>query len=364
MLPWHSVDFRHLSSTSETPIVQSMTFTEQQAHCYQTFQSLIENSSHIEGVPVLRWLGEREWQLSGGVPLNQHKTLIHVIGHAPTLSLLGALITELRQLTKVADCYVHPCSDYQQGLIGLLFPIETTELEALRSGLVSIAQAFSVEIGLTVDAPELSKPGLLLMDMDSTVIAAECIDEIAVLAGAGEAVAEVTEQAMRGELDFAQSLRSRVACLEGLEQSALETVKRALPIMPGLHRLISRLHHHGWYVAIASGGFTYFADHLKARFGLDAAVANQLEIVDGKLTGKVLGDIVDANTKAETVAELAERWTLPKQQTIAMGDGANDLTMMAAAQLGIAFRAKPVVQEKADVAIRVAGLDTALFYLR
>lgn len=344
--------------------MQSLTFTEHQTHCYQTFQSLAENTQRIGGVPVLRWHSDGQWSLDSGTELSQHQTLIHIVAQAPTLALLASMIESLQRITPVSDCYIHPCSDFTSGTIGLVFPIETTDTAQLNTPLLALGEAFSVEIGVTVDAPQLSQPGLLVMDMDSTVIAAECIDEIAVLAGAGDAVAEVTEQAMRGELDFAESLRSRVACLAGLEQRALETVKHKLPIMPGLNRLITSLHHHGWYIAIASGGFTYFADHLKTRFNLDAAVANQLEIVDNTLTGKVLGDIVDATTKAETVDALADRWSISPQQTIAMGDGANDLTMMAAAQLGIAFRAKPVVQEKANVAIRTTGLDTALFYLR
>ena len=202
------------------------------------------------------------------------------------------------------------------------------------------------------------------MDMDSTVIATECIDEIAVLAGAGEQVAAVTEQAMRGELDFAESLKSRVACLEGLEQSALEEVKNKLPLMPGLMRLINELNTNHWYIAIASGGFTYFADHLKQRLGLDGAIANELVIDEGKLTGQVSGRIVDAQVKAESVETLSQRWGIPDQQTVAMGDGANDLIMMDKAHLGVAFKAKPIVQASADSSIVFSGLDTALFFLR
>ncbi|WP_111978453.1 phosphoserine phosphatase SerB [Algibacillus agarilyticus] len=211
--------------------------------------------------------------------------------------------------------------------------------------------------------PTLSAPGLLLMDMDSTTIKIECIDEIAKLAGVGEQVSEVTELAMQGKLDFAESLRARVATLADADESIIAKVKDNLPLMHGLKRLIAVLKQHEWRVAIASGGFTYFADKLKDDLELDAAIANTLEIKDGELTGQVIGKIVDAQVKAETLNELAERFSIPAEQTVAMGDGANDLVMMAAANLGVAFEAKPLVQEKADVAINFYGLDALLFIL-
>ena len=203
------------------------------------------------------------------------------------------------------------------------------------------------------------------MDMDSTVIAVECIDEIAKLAGAevGEQVSKVTELAMQGKLDFAESLRSRVACLQGADQAILQSVRAALPLMPGMFNLVRILKKHNWKLAIASGGFTYFADYLLQRLELDDAVANELEIVEGKLTGKVSGSIVDAKVKASTLGELAARWDIPHNQTIAMGDGANDLLMMNAASLGVAFHAKPVVRAQADISIRHGGLDCLLWIL-
>ncbi|MBT0585806.1 phosphoserine phosphatase SerB [Alteromonas sp. SM 2104] len=201
------------------------------------------------------------------------------------------------------------------------------------------------------------------MDMDSTIIAVECIDEIAKLAGVGDAVAAVTERAMRGELDFADSLRSRVACLQGLDEKALVQVRDALPPMPGLARLVSVLQSHGWKIAIASGGFTFFADHLMHRFQLDAAVANVLSMTQGKLTGEVDGAIVDAQRKADTVNLLSKQWHIELTQTIAMGDGANDLAMMKAAGLGVAFHAKPVVEQRADAAVRRGGLDRLLLLI-
>ncbi|QEM93266.1 phosphoserine phosphatase [Kosakonia radicincitans] len=204
--------------------------------------------------------------------------------------------------------------------------------------------------------PHLRSPGLLVMDMDSTAIQIECIDEIAKLAGTGEMVAEVTERAMRGELDFTASLRSRVATLKGADANILMQVRESLPLMPGLVQLVLKLETLGWKVAIASGGFTFFADYLRDKLHLTAAVANELEIMEGKFTGQVLGDIVDAQYKANTLKALAEKYEIPVTQTVAIGDGANDLPMIKAAGLGIAFHAKPKVNEKAEVSIRHADL--------
>ncbi|EAQ0311942.1 phosphoserine phosphatase SerB, partial [Salmonella enterica subsp. enterica] len=184
----------------------------------------------------------------------------------------------------------------------------------------------------------------------------ECIDEIAKLAGTGEKVAEVTERAMRGELDFTASLRSRVATLKGADADILRQVRGNLPLMPGLTQLVLKLEALGWKIAIASGGFTFFADYLRDQLRLTAAVANELEIMDGKFTGHVIGDIVDAEYKANTLLRLAQEHDIPLAQTVAIGDGANDLPMIKAAGLGIAFHAKPKVNEKTDITIRHADL--------
>lgn len=236
--------------------------------------------------------------------------------------------------------------------------------DTLNSQLEDVANAFSVELCLVNKVPSLAEPGLLLMDMDSTVIAVECIDEIAVLAGVGEQVSAVTVLAMQGKLDFAQSLRTRVACLAGADEAILQQVRDALPLMPGVANLVKILKSCGWKVAIASGGFSYYADYLQDRLNLDAAVANDLVIQDGKLTGKVQGAIVDANVKARTLNTLASKWFISASQTIAMGDGANDLVMMNAAAFGVALHAKPIVRQQGDIAIRRGGLDTLLWVLK
>ncbi len=203
--------------------------------------------------------------------------------------------------------------------------------------------------------PHLRTPGLLVMDMDSTAIQIECIDEIAKLAGTGEKVAEVTERAMRGELDFTASLRSRVATLKGADADILRRARESAA-NAGLTQLVLKLEALGWKIAIASGGFTFFADYLRDQLRLTAAVANELEIMDGKFTGHVIGDIVDAEYKANTLLRLAQEHDIPLAQTVAIGDGANDLPMIKAAGLGIAFHAKPKVNEKTEITIRHADL--------
>lgn len=212
--------------------------------------------------------------------------------------------------------------------------------------------------------PTLAEPGLLVMDMDSTAIQIECIDEIAKLAGVGEQVAEVTAKAMRGELDFAESLHARVATLKGASTSIIEQVANDLPLMPGLEALVSELQKHNWKIAIVSGGFTAMTEALKHQLGLDRTIANNLDMDNGRLTGTVSGAVVDAQAKADAVVSLAAEFDIPMTQTIAMGDGANDLLMMAKAQLGVAFHAKPVVREQADISVREGGLDQLLYFVR
>lgn len=207
----------------------------------------------------------------------------------------------------------------------------------------------------------LDQPGLLVMDMDSTAITIECIDEIAKLAGVGAEVAAVTARAMNGELDFAQSLRQRVAALADAPEAVLQQVLATLPLMPGLEALVSTLQQQQWQVAIASGGFTYFTDALQQRLQLTATVANQLEIINGKLTGQVVGAVVDAGRKAAVVQQLAAEYGIAQRQTVAIGDGANDLPMLKTAALGVAFHAKPLVQAQAKAAIRQGSLLQLLY---
>ncbi|WP_058959388.1 phosphoserine phosphatase [Type-E symbiont of Plautia stali] len=238
--------------------------------------------------------------------------------------------------------------------------VDEYQVVRLAGSLTPRATKLAHDVGFDVaplgKIPHLKTPGLLVMDMDSTAIQIECIDEIAKLAGCGEQVSEVTERAMRGELDFKASLRERVAKLAGADANILKQVRDTLPLMPGLTTLVHKLQALGWQVAIASGGFTYYADYLRQTLHLAAAVANELEMRDGKLTGEVLGQIVDAQFKADTLKNLAERHDIAPEQTVAIGDGANDLPMIKAAGLGIAYHAKPKVNEQASIIIRHADL--------
>ena len=228
---------------------------------------------------------------------------------------------------------------------------------------VNFAHDVEVDIAKLDFSPKLSQAGLLVMDMDSTAIQIECIDEIAKLAGVGELVSAITESAMRGELDFEQSLRRRVGTLKGAPESILQQVRENLPLMPGLVETIQTLQKYGWKTAIASGGFTYFADYLKDLLQLDFAASNQFDIEDGKLTGLVKGDVVDAQYKAKTLQRLLEEYGIDSQHSIAIGDGANDLAMMNVAGLGVAFHAKPKVQQQAQSVVNFADLTALLCLL-
>jgi phosphoserine phosphatase len=224
--------------------------------------------------------------------------------------------------------------------------------------LMNMAQVLEVDAALVEDGTRLADFGLLVSDMDSTLITIECIDEIADMQGIKPQVAAITERSMQGELDFAQSLTQRVALLEGLEEAALERVYRErLKLTRGAETLLAACRAHGVHFMLVSGGFTFFTERLKAELGLDYAYANELEIVDGRLTGRIKGEIVDAAAKRHLLIAKREQLGLRPDQVIAMGDGANDLLMLAEAGIGIAFDAKPVVRAQADVAINHVGLE-------
>lgn len=211
------------------------------------------------------------------------------------------------------------------------------------------------------DALDFNSVGLVVMDMDSTLINIECIDEIADMLGIKPQIAEITERTMRGELEFADSLRERVSLLKGLDQAALNKVyEERLQLNPGAEAMMAGLQRHGIKTLLVSGGFTFFTERLKQRIGLDHAHANTLEIIDGKLTGKILGDILDAQAKANWLLTIKSTLAAGKNKVIAMGDGANDLRMMAVADAGIAYHAKPLVQQQATYAFNHSGLDGLL----
>ncbi|MFZ5812316.1 MAG: phosphoserine phosphatase SerB [Thermodesulfobacteriota bacterium] len=233
----------------------------------------------------------------------------------------------------------------------------------IKGQFLAIAGRLGVDIAFQEDGAFRRNRRLVAFDMDSTLIAAEVIDELAKEAGVGGDVAAITESAMRGEIDFKQSLRKRLMLLRGLPASTLDAVAERIPMTDGAERLINNLKRFGYKIAIISGGFTYFGRRLKERLGIDFLFANELEIQDGRLTGNVVGDIVDAAKKAEILAGLAAREGLSLQQVIAVGDGANDLPMLNLAGLGIAFHAKPVVKQGAKQAISTLGLDSILYLI-
>lgn len=202
---------------------------------------------------------------------------------------------------------------------------------------------------------------LIAFDMDSTLITVECIDELADFAGKKHAVASVTESAMRGEIDYKESLSRRLALLEGLDARVLARVyEERVQLSPGAKELLAAAQQVGLRTAILSGGFTYFTERLRIELGFDYATSNELEIANGKITGRVIGKIIDAKVKAERLRKLCEEFDLQPEQVIAIGDGANDLQMLAEAGLSIAYHAKPATREKAHVALNFSGLDGVL----
>ena len=204
---------------------------------------------------------------------------------------------------------------------------------------------------------------LICFDMDSTLIGTECIDELAERAGVGDQVKAITESAMRGEIDFKESFTRRVALLKGLDVSVMEDIARNMPFNEGLERMMRILKMVGYKTAILSGGFTYFGNYLKQKFGFDYVYANELEVEDGKLTGRYLGEVVDGRRKAELLKFLCQMEGIHQEQSVAVGDGANDLPMLGLAGLGIAYHAKPKVKATADQNLSTIGLDGILYFL-
>ncbi|MDN7133349.1 phosphoserine phosphatase SerB [Halomonas sp. MC140] len=284
---------------------------------------------------------------------------------ADTQSQVDALLAqfglEQKSIQRLADASL-PGGDgidcIEHRLVGA-----NVDVEAVRKAALALGEALGVDVVIQDDTRDRVQPRLICFDMDSTLIKAEVIDELARRHGVGDDVAAITERAMRGELDFQQSFRERMSKLAGLDESVLADIAKELPLMDGVERLMANLKRLGYRTAILSGGFTYFAGYLQETLGFDEIHANELVIEQGKVTGDVREPIVDAERKAELLAAIAEREGFNLNQTIAVGDGANDLKMLASAGLGVAFHAKPMVRAQARQAISTLGIDALLYVM-
>jgi phosphoserine phosphatase len=293
-------------------------------------------------------------------PRGEGRSHVTVLGHPLTAESTAAIAARIAgagaNIDRIFRLAKYPVTAVE-------FAVSGAEHTALRSALALEGARRGVDVAVVPAGLQRRAQRLVVMDVDSTLIQDEVIELFAALAGCEEQVAEVTAAAMRGELDFEQSLHARVALLAGLDASAVDKVRAQVRLTPGARTLVRTLKRLGSQVGVVSGGFTQVTDDLKERLGLDFAAANTLEIVDGRLTGKVVGPIVDRAGKARLLRDFARQAGVPLSQTVAVGDGANDLDMLNAAGLGVAFNAKPVVREAADTAVNVPFLDTVLYLL-
>lgn len=293
--------------------------------------------------------------------LGRKLTALQISGATRILAEQGLNIDAIRRLTgriplDETKAHVRACIE---------FSVRGTpnDMETLHSDLMALSAKLGMDFSFQKDTMYRRMRRLICFDMDSTLIETEVIDELAERAGVGKEVRAITEQAMRGEIDFKESFTRRVSLLKGLDESVMKDIAVHLPITEGVERLMYVLKKYGYKIAILSGGFTYFGNYLKEKFGIDYVYANNLEIVDGKLTGRFLGDIVDGRRKAELLQLIAQVENVDIAQTIAVGDGANDLPMLSVAGLGIAFHAKPKVKQNAKQSISTIGLDGVLYFL-
>jgi phosphoserine phosphatase len=294
--------------------------------------------------------------------LGRNVTAEHIAHLTRLVAENGLNIHYINRLSARKSTY-HTQGDRSVTCIEMEIRGDPHDFKSLRSQFLSISQEFEVDIGLQEDTPYRRHRRLIAFDMDSTLIQTEVIDELASAGGVGHEVAQITESAMRGEIDFKQSLERRVALLAGIDRSVLERIASDLPLTEGAERLIQNLKVLGYKVAIISGGFTFFGKYLQDRLNIDVLYANELDIEKNVVTGTIRGDIIDGQKKAELLNELAMQENISLEQVIAVGDGANDLPMLNLAGLGIAFHAKPIVRLGAKQAISNVGLDAILYFI-
>lgn len=286
--------------------------------------------------------------------------IVTLLGHDVTPSEFGAIAGEVAKLGGNIDRIVRLA---RQPVMAYELLISGEDLRALQDSLLLLGAGLDCDVAVNREGLSRRAKHLIVIDVDSTLIQDEVIDLLAEEAGCRDEVAAVTERAMQGELDFTESLIERVKFFEGLATSAFDAVRANVRLTPGARTFIGTLQRMGFRTAIVSGGFTMVTDWLASDLGIDHAVANRLEVVDGKCTGRVIGKIIDRKGKAEALERIAAEEGIPVDQVVAVGDGANDLDMLNAAGLGVAFNAKALVQEAADATVNVPYLDALLFVL-
>lgn len=323
--------------------------------------------STVTAEEVLSWRGPQlrpRWTITLFAPtiMAQHLARVGAIlaEHAYNMLRIEPLTSPPAQVSEVSTPVADPL---KFAVLAITASGEPDRMEALRRELRAAGENQGFDVVLERDGLFRRNRRLFVFDMDSTLIQGEVIDELARLAGVGDQVSAITASAMRGELDFDQSFTRRLGLLAGLDATQAHGLIDQIPLMPGAERLFATLHRLGAKTAILSGGFTFFARHLQQRLGIDFIYANELQVHDGRLTGKVVPPIVNGARKAALLTEIAEREGLTQEQIVAVGDGANDIPMLKLAGMGVAYHAKPRVREMADHAISTVGLDGLLYLL-